>query len=100
MIAQSMPSVKTNAQTDEKRTAPTWMKKKRGLPCRRTFTPFGLKLVDAKTTAPGEIRGVSIASGTARDLAPGDVVVIPAGVPHWFERVSNPFTYYVVKPIR
>ena len=60
----------------------------------------GGTLVDAKTTAPGEIRGVSIASGTARDLAPGDVVVIPAGVPHWFERVSNPFTYYVVKPIR
>jgi glc operon protein GlcG len=60
----------------------------------------GGTLVDAKVTAPGEIRGSSIANGSARDLAPGDVVVVPAGVPHWFERVSNPFTYYVVKPIR
>jgi pyruvate kinase len=29
----------------------------------------------------------------------GDVVVIPAGVPHWFKEVSGPLTYFVVKPI-
>jgi quercetin dioxygenase-like cupin family protein len=22
---------------------------------------------------------------------------VPAGVPHWFKEVSNPFLYYVVK---
>jgi mannose-6-phosphate isomerase-like protein (cupin superfamily) len=60
----------------------------------------GGTLVDARPLGAGEIRGSSIANGSARDLAPGDVVVIPAGVPHWFERVSDPFTYYVVKPIR
>jgi glc operon protein GlcG len=60
----------------------------------------GGTLVDARPLGAGEIRGNSIADGTARNLAPGDVVVIPAGVPHWFERVSDPFTYYVVKPIR
>lgn len=60
----------------------------------------GGTLVDAKTTGPGELRGASIGNGEARDLAPGDVVVVPAGVPHWFERVSNPFTYYVVKSVR
>ncbi len=60
----------------------------------------GGRLVDAKATGPGELRGASIANGSAQDLAPGDVVVVPAGVPHWFERVSDPFTYYVVKSVR
>ena len=27
----------------------------------------------------------------------GDVIVVPAGTPHWFKEVSNPFLYYVVK---
>ncbi|MGA7993251.1 MAG: heme-binding protein [Thermoanaerobaculia bacterium] len=60
----------------------------------------GGTLVEPKSVSPGELRGSSIANGSARDLAPGDLVVVPAGVPHWFARVSNPFTYYVVKPIR
>lgn len=60
----------------------------------------GGRLVDAKATGSGELRGASIANGSAQDLAPGDVVVVPAGVPHWFERVSDPFTYYVVKSVR
>jgi glc operon protein GlcG len=60
----------------------------------------GGSVVDAKATGPGEIRGASVANGTSRDLVPGDVVVIPAGVPHWFERVPGPFTYYVVKSVR
>lgn len=60
----------------------------------------GGTLVDPRGAGPGELRGTSIANGSARDLAPGDVVVVPAGVPHWFERVSDPFTYYVVKSVR
>jgi glc operon protein GlcG len=28
---------------------------------------------------------------------PGDVVIIPNGVPHWFKEVQAPFDYYVVK---
>lgn len=35
-----------------------------------------------KLTAPGEWRGGTIRGGTQADLHPGDVVVIPAGVPH------------------
>ncbi len=60
----------------------------------------GGTLVDAKAAGPGEWRGASVAGGEARELAPGDVVVVPAGVPHWFARVSDPFTYYVVKSVR
>jgi len=57
----------------------------------------GGSAVDAKTIAPDEIRGSHIDGGETRQLAKGDVVIIPTGVPHWFKEVSNPFLYYVVK---
>jgi mannose-6-phosphate isomerase-like protein (cupin superfamily) len=50
-----------------------------------------------KTTAPGEIRGDKITGGVPRHLTKGDVIVIPAGVPHWFTEVSGTFLYFVVK---
>jgi glc operon protein GlcG len=53
--------------------------------------------VNAKQTAPDELRGDSIQGGETRQLVQGDVVVIPAGVPHWFKESTNPFLYYVVK---
>lgn len=57
----------------------------------------GGKAVDLKMTAADEFRGREIEGGETHQLKPGDVVVIPAGVPHWFKEVSNPFLYYVVK---
>ena len=57
----------------------------------------GGKLIDPKTTGPGEIRGASIEGGETRALKPGDVLVVPHGVPHWFREVQGPLTYYVVK---
>jgi glc operon protein GlcG len=53
--------------------------------------------VDAKVTEPDELRGSSISGGEAYPLKKGDVIIVPAGVPHWFKEVSNPFLYYVVK---
>ena len=53
--------------------------------------------VDAKTTAPDEVRAPSIAGGTSRAVAKGDVVIIHNGVPHWFKEVRGPFLYYTVK---
>lgn len=53
--------------------------------------------VGAKTIAPEEFRAPSVDGGETRTLAPGDVVVIPHGVPHWFKEVTAPFDYYVVK---
>jgi len=53
--------------------------------------------VEAKTTAPDELRGKSITGGETRQLKKGDVIIVPAGVPHWFKEVTNPFLYYVVK---
>lgn len=53
--------------------------------------------VDVKTIAPHEIRGASIKDGDTRRIAPGDVIIIPNGVPHWFKDVPGPLDYYVVK---
>jgi glc operon protein GlcG len=61
-----------------------------------TFVTGG-KLVDGKTTAPGEVRGPRLEGGESRPLSAGDVVVVPAGTPHWFQSVPGPFEYYVVK---
>lgn len=57
----------------------------------------GGRVVDGKTTAPDEIRGASIDGGEARVLAKGDVIVIPNGVPHWFQEVQGPVLYYTIK---
>ena len=46
--------------------------------------------IDMKTIAPEELRGRGIEGGETRQLAPGDVVVIPNGVPHWFKEVKPP----------
>ena len=42
----------------------------------------GGKSIDAKPTAAGETRGTRVEGGTRYKLAPGDVIYIPAGVPH------------------
>lgn len=44
----------------------------------------GGTLVDAKTNRPNLVEGSRIENGTTRSLGPGDVLFIPAGVPHWF----------------
>ena len=59
----------------------------------------GGTVVDPKVTEPGQVRGASIQGGESRRIGKGDVVVIPAGVPHWFKEVAGPLTYFVVKPI-
>ena len=51
----------------------------------------------AKTIAPHEFRAPNVNGGETRKLVPGDVVIIPNGVPHWFKEVEAPFDYYVVK---
>ncbi len=53
--------------------------------------------VDTKTIAPHEFRAPTVSGGETRTLVPGDVVIIPNGVPHWFKEVEAPFDYYVVK---
>ena len=61
---------------------------------------YGGTIVDEKTTAPGERRGTSIKGGTEVKLGAGDVLHIPAKVPH--QMVLAPgaqVTYFVTKVV-
>jgi len=57
----------------------------------------GGTMVDGKPIAADEIRGREITGGESRKLVPGDAMIIPNGVPHWFKEVQAPFLYYVIK---
>jgi len=45
----------------------------------------------------GFVDGDGIDGGTTRQLAPGDVVLIPAGVPHWFGIPGEPLVLLGIK---
>jgi glc operon protein GlcG len=57
----------------------------------------GGKIVDAKVIEPEEIRSRETLGGESREIAKGDVIVIPNGTPHWFKELKGPVNYYVVK---
>ena len=44
----------------------------------------GGTLDTARVVKPDLTEGDRIVGGTTRRLAPGDVILVPAGVPHWF----------------
>jgi len=56
----------------------------------------GGKIVDPKTVKPHEVRGPSIEGGTTEQLVAGDIVHIPARVPHQL-KIPKSFTYLVIK---
>ena len=41
--------------------------------------------------------GTAIEGGASRDIKAGDVVIIPAGTPHWFSKIDGSLTYIVVR---
>lgn len=57
----------------------------------------GGALLEPRGVGPGELRARAIDGGTSHELAEGDVLVVPAGVPHQFVDVSDPFLYFVAK---
>jgi len=57
----------------------------------------GGTLQDGRQVADGELRGTQLEGGEAQRLATGDVMIIPAGIPHWFKEVKAPLLYYTVK---
>jgi mannose-6-phosphate isomerase-like protein (cupin superfamily) len=62
---------------------------------------YGGTVVDGKTTAPGETRGSAIKGGTEVKLGPGDVLHIPARVPHQMKLDPGAqVTYFVTKVVQ
>jgi mannose-6-phosphate isomerase-like protein (cupin superfamily) len=58
----------------------------------------GGSVVDQKTVSPGEVRGKSVEGGKRQDVTAGDVVHIPAGMPHQtLVADGETVTYFVVK---
>ena len=59
---------------------------------------IGGSVVDGKTTDPGEIRGKSLKGAKTRKIAAGDVVNIPAKLPHQITvEDGETITYLIVK---
>jgi glc operon protein GlcG len=57
----------------------------------------GGEMVGVRSAGDGELRADSVTGGEPHELSAGDVLAVPAGVPHQFTRVSDPFLYFVVK---
>jgi mannose-6-phosphate isomerase-like protein (cupin superfamily) len=60
----------------------------------------GGKMVGGKVTRPGQWLGTEIPGGETHQVTKGDIVVIPAGMPHWLKQVSPNVSYYVVKGVK
>ena len=67
----------------------------------------GGTLVNAKTRAADSVEvtqedgpgasGTAIQGGVSRRIKAGDVVIIPAGTPHWFSKIEGSISYVVVR---
>ena len=64
-----------------------------------TFVTGGT-MIGGKVTKAGQSLGTDIKGGDTHHLTKGDVIVVPAGVPHWFKEVPNTVSYYVVKVLK
>jgi len=64
-----------------------------------TFITGGT-MIGGKNTRPGQMLGTDIQGGETHHLVKGDVMVVPAGIPHWFKEVPGPLSYYVVKVLK
>jgi quercetin dioxygenase-like cupin family protein len=58
-------------------------------------TPVGLR-----STRPGQSLANEVKGGETHHLTKGDVIVVPAGIPHWFKEVPQSVSYYVVKVLK
>ena len=57
----------------------------------------GGTMLNARRTAPDQMRAPSLEGGTTYHLTKGDVITIPAKTPHWFKEVpTKTVAYYAV----
>ncbi|MGQ0733423.1 MAG: hypothetical protein ACT4QD_07165 [Acidobacteriota bacterium] len=64
----------------------------------------GGTLVNARNAGPSpntkrpNWRGSAIEGGTSRKVVPGDVIIIPGRVPHWWSRLGGDIRYLIYRP--
>ena len=56
--------------------------------------------VEPKQTRPGQLTAKDISNGQSYNLKKGDVLVIPAGQPHWLKQVNGSINYLTVKSVK
>ena len=59
----------------------------------------GGKIVGGKVSRPGQWVGSDITGGETHHVTKGDVVMVPAGVPHWYKEIPKSITYLEVHMI-
>jgi quercetin dioxygenase-like cupin family protein len=64
-----------------------------------TFVTGG-RMIGGKLSRPEQYLGTEIQGGESHHLTKGDVVVVPAGTPHWFREVPKSVSYFVVKVLK
>src|SRR5215813_2762029 len=64
-----------------------------------TFVTGGT-MIGGKQSRPNQWLGSDIQGGETHHLTKGDVIVIPAGTPHWFKQVPSSIKYFTVKSIK
>ena len=57
----------------------------------------GGKMIGGRQTRAGEWLGTDIEGGTMHHLKKGDVIIVPAGQPHWFKEVPKAINHYMVR---
>lgn len=61
----------------------------------------GGEAIDAKQTEANELRGSGIKGGVKHEVGPGDIIDVPAGVPHQFLLApGTEISYFVVKVVK
>ena len=65
-----------------------------------TFVTGGTMVGGKVSTDPVSNSVPTSKAGETHHLTKGDVIVVPAGVPHWFKEVPKSVSYYVVKVLK
>ena len=63
----------------------------------RATQVLGGRVIDGKPTGPGQVRGPRTEGGQTYQLGKGDIMWVPAGMPHWFPEIPEPLGYLLVK---
>lgn len=63
----------------------------------RATQVLGGRVIDGKPTGPGQVRGPKTEGGQTYELGKGDIMWVPAGMPHWFPEIPEALSYLLVK---
>ena len=63
----------------------------------RATQMLGGTTIGGKETGPGQIRGTKTEGGQTYHLTNGDVMWVPANMPHWFPEIPEAIGYLLVK---